>query len=389
MFSMSPDEAGGYEVATAPLAPPTRWLWWSTMAARGLAAAGAALGAALCSVAGRRAAAAFLDGAADVGHWLLSLTGLYTDPLSAHEYEDAYRDIAHWITLMQRAGHCNVPTQDTQTGTVMSTITPFRLWLWHGLLPTVICQVVSDKRARLFVYAPRKLDSVTDLIGDVQHPPRYGTVNYICELRPTAPLYLPEETENRVFDSVASFLAGTGRRLGVLAHGPPGTGKTSLARAVALKFNLDVYTGSSNAAMRTYSLRPCLVLIDEVDQLIAKPHELAAMLATLEDVNAPRRCVYWLTTNYRARLPPALLRAGRVDCELELGPLAAPEARRMIRSDGDAMHATELEKLIEAGTPLIPCAMEVAMAAGGPITPSLEQAAKLYEQWRADAAASA
>jgi transitional endoplasmic reticulum ATPase len=124
---------------------------------------------------------------------------------------------------------------------------------------------------------------------------------------------------------------------GVLLAGPPGTGKTTIGRALAHRlkskfFLIDgtVVAGSGNFYKRVGQVfeaakrnAPSIVFIDDADVIFEGDEErgfyryLLTMLDGLESASAERVCVMMTAMNVSS-LPPAMLRSGRVELWLEM-----------------------------------------------------------------------
>lgn len=135
---------------------------------------------------------------------------------------------------------------------------------------------------------------------------------------------------------------------GVLIHGPPGCGKTMLAKAYAASLGVAFIpvsapslvagmSGESEKKIRELyeearKLAPCLVFIDEIDAIMGKRENaqremekriVAQMLTCMDDCD-PRKMggklvVTLAATNRPDSIDPALRRAGRFNHEISLG----------------------------------------------------------------------
>ncbi|KAG0316052.1 hypothetical protein BGZ97_007500 [Linnemannia gamsii] len=135
---------------------------------------------------------------------------------------------------------------------------------------------------------------------------------------------------------------------GILLHGPPGTGKTMMANAIAGSLGVPFITISAPSVVSGMSgesekkirevfeeardLAPCLMFIDEIDAITPKRETaqremerriVAQLLTCMDDLNLEntngKPVMIIGATNRPDSLDPALRRAGRFDLEINIG----------------------------------------------------------------------
>lgn len=136
---------------------------------------------------------------------------------------------------------------------------------------------------------------------------------------------------------------------GILLHGIPGTGKTSIIHALAYKLKRDVCylnpnTVKSGLLMRLLSgsWENKILVIEDIDVSGAKVTRgevdegftLSELLNSLDGIATPHGMITVATTNDIHSLDPALIRPGRFDYVVEIGKLDEDEARELAAKFG-------------------------------------------------------
>jgi chaperone BCS1 len=158
---------------------------------------------------------------------------------------------------------------------------------------------------------------------------------------------------------------GVPHKICILLHGVPGTGKTSLIKALAGHYGVNIYKMNINQ-LSDESLEDALsqvpkgnlVLLEDVDSSTAvqkrvdqsarepvtpeaevrlrdkpsgfEPLSLTGVLNAFDGVIPLDNTLLVFTTNHLERLDPAMIRPGRVDVLLELGAMKDAEIKRYV-----------------------------------------------------------
>ncbi|CAH2063952.1 unnamed protein product [Thlaspi arvense] len=179
-----------------------------------------------------------------------------------------------------------------------------------------------------------------------------------------------------VSSSTKNSLSSLGLRptKGVLIHGPPGTGKTSLARSFARDSGVNFfsvngpeiisqYLGESEKALdevfrSASNAAPAVVFIDDLDAIAPARKEggeelsqrmVATLLNLMDGISRSDGVVVIAATNRPDSIEPALRRPGRLDREIEIGVPSSAQRLDILRTILSGMrHSlsdTQLEQL--------------------------------------------
>lgn len=164
---------------------------------------------------------------------------------------------------------------------------------------------------------------------------------------------LPPEQKRRVVDDLARFLADEPRyaalgapwHRGYMFHGPPGTGKTSLVKALATHFGLDLWYAPLSDLKDETGLMSLIsevsprsvLLLEDIDTVrISHDREqdgpgitMSSLLNALDGVATPHGLIVFMTTNHYEALDMALTRPGRMDVVEEIAMPGTAEVAAM------------------------------------------------------------
>lgn len=180
-------------------------------------------------------------------------------------------------------------------------------------------------------------------------------------------VFIPDDIQNLIVDTLRKFKNSADwyndhmipYHFGILLHGLPGMGKTSIAQAIAseLKSTLYVLSGDdifSLSEVVTHNIdTTCLrrgeyaiLLIEDIDSGLKaskfkkrsqynedeyREAGLASILNVLDGVGSPQNIIYIFTTNHKEDIDPALIRPGRIDLDIEIKPIDNETLRKFIK----------------------------------------------------------
>lgn len=175
--------------------------------------------------------------------------------------------------------------------------------------------------------------------------------------RPYGTVVLTQGMAEHLLEDAREFLAsadwyaerGIPWRRGYLLHGPPGTGKTSIVKALAGELGLDlamVNLASDRlddvglCALMASAPPRSLLLFEDIDAVFrgreatdaGKGLTFSGLLNAIDGVMAQEGHLLVMTTNHIEQLDPALIRPGRIDWRGEIGLAHGEQIGRLFRA---------------------------------------------------------
>jgi hypothetical protein len=172
----------------------------------------------------------------------------------------------------------------------------------------------------------------------------YWDLLYRLPKRKRETVYLPKNMLGKFIDYLDNWKCekqeswheemGIPYKCNILLHGYPGTGKTSLIKTIAGKFNYNIYMLNFNSKLDDTKLMKAIktvkdnsiLVMEDIDCLFAERKKndefknqitFSGLLNILDGVASKPGLITFLTTNYKMKLDKALLRPGRIDYQIE------------------------------------------------------------------------
>ena len=143
-------------------------------------------------------------------------------------------------------------------------------------------------------------------------------------------------------------------KTGILVYGKAGTGKSTLAKALASELNYNLISIDTSTfdkinlieltnAINNDNMK-AIIFLDEIDTIFKSRDDddttddqkarVTKLLSFLDGVNSPNNCIFLATTNYYNKLDAAVKRKGRFDKVIELTDINKETAFKMCKSFG-------------------------------------------------------
>ena len=161
------------------------------------------------------------------------------------------------------------------------------------------------------------------------------------KLRSLDTIFLNSDIKEKILKGLESFLQnedyfsqrGIPYKFCMMFYGVPGTGKTSLIHALASHFNFNIYyinsLGSIGTLLSNKYISSGILVIEDIDSLaetLSREEKekgttsLHDLLNSLDGFTSQHGMILAITSNHPERLDSALIRPGRIDLALEIGP---------------------------------------------------------------------
>lgn len=231
---------------------------------------------------------------------------------------------------------------------------------------------IDSPRLVFWTYSSAANEAVLSLLArlkeeskHITHKPRlhllgtwYGSGSQELPARDLDSLVLEDGQMERIMSDLERFLnserdyarRGIPWHRGYFFHGPPGTGKSSLAKVLATHFGLDLYyypIGAANSDTEITNViskvsPKSILLLEDIDVFKgfkkrtgdgsdSSSFSTSGLLNMLDGVMTPHGLITIMTSNHKEVVDPAIFRPGRVDLDEEIGALKGDQTDRLFK----------------------------------------------------------
>ncbi len=166
---------------------------------------------------------------------------------------------------------------------------------------------------------------------------------------------LKNRLQYEVLDDIKEFFKkekwynkmGIPYRRGYLLYGCPGTGKTSLVKALAGELDIPIYILNISKDMKEDKFQSLIsdvpqksiIVIEDIDCLFTKKRKIdkkynitfKTILNSIDGLISPYGTLLFLTTNHKLKLDDALIRPGRIDRQYKIDKMDKEQAGELFK----------------------------------------------------------
>lgn len=185
-------------------------------------------------------------------------------------------------------------------------------------------------------------------------------------------VFLNNDLKEKIFNYIDNFFLNKNMYLdrqlklktGILLHGEPGTGKSTLAHVIATKYNCSLITINmtefadininSLTSMIDADDNTYIILLEDIDCVIGNREtdddteskkNVNKLLQFLDSNSSPNNVIFIATTNHIEKLDSAICRDGRFDLTVKIDNFKIDTARKMCLSFG--MKKDEIDTFLD------------------------------------------